>query len=1178
MDIARHVLDTYFRDTTNPLVRHHLDSFADLLSTKIPNFIAGMNPLELNLGDGRFIRVYIGGKDAKQLFYSPPVDELGNAILPHQCRLDNKTYALDIRMNLDIEYEIDKDVTTKRFEDIALAQLPLMLKSSLCYLAPMPSEELYACGECRFELGGYFIIDGAETALLTQERLADNMFYSGKRKQVSGDSPGMKTLVEKEESSKIEDASKAGPHEYFAAIRSISEDGTKGPYSHFLVIPPANRKPDDPKQLAAVSDLSVFSTKRLSVITLPDFTQQVPVISVFRALGLTNDQDIYDTVLAGIPPQERTQYDELFAELILSHDVFTRQQMAVEKDQEQDPDLLFLKRQTRTRSAGGVYVNLYDKMFPHCEPIEGESAAAFYRRKAYLLGYMMRLAMDAALGIKEKTDRDHLRFKRLAASGELVFQEFRRVFKETAKNMLTLLDSKVHFEQQQFAGKKLVELVQEENTGYFWKAYNFMNEISKSFKGRWGGKDGVAQELTRFSFLGTVAQLRRINVDVDKGSKLVDMRRIHGSSWGLMCPIDNPDGRNIGLIKSMTLLSSISRASPSKAVYDIVKKFKTFVPLSEIQPSMWDPRWTRVYINSDLVGVLTHKSDELHTILLSARRSGDLDKFVSISWNRMENEYLVHTDAGRPVRPIYREGVRGDQIKRLESWETMMKHMDLIDASECENMRISMEPFHPTYHSEIHGLAILSSTTAVLPNCDFDPGTRNAFSCQQVKQACGWHNTAFSKRFDTIATWLNYAQRPLSQTWVYNNILGKSGCLPYGENPIVALMIYTGYNQEDSILLNEGSLQRGMFQTTYYHSYDFEEDALEKGMKEGEKSPLVIRSAEFGNIATDPKYRETVTRKEGYDYDKLDSDGFIKPGVPVDEKTILAGKVQPKLNASGTVVGYTDISEVPKRGQVGFVDAVYKYTTKDGLRAVKIRVAEHRIPVLGDKFSARHGQKGTCGLRIAEEDMPYTAQGVRPDMIVNPHAFPSRMTIGQFIEAMSTKLGVEMGALIDATPFSTQNRVAETSELLVRAGFHPYGHEVLYNGQTGEMMEAEIFMAPTYYIRSKLMVEDKINFRATGPKKLLTHQPVEGRANEGGLRIGEMERDCLITHGVSKFLNESLMERSDKTELLFQPESGLLDANPDLLSTTLTTPYALGLTIHELESMHISVNLVSGNH
>jgi DNA-directed RNA polymerase II subunit RPB2 len=1173
MEIARHVLDTYFQDTTNPLVRHHLDSFRDMLSIKIPNFIIGMNPITLNLGDSRFIKVYIGGKKGNEIFYSPPVDDIGNAILPHQCRLDNKTYALDIRMNVDVEYVFEKDTETKRFENVMMAQLPLMLKSSLCYLTPMTSEQLYGSGECKFELGGYFIIGGAEKVLLTQERLAENMFYASKRKQISSGSSGTKTLVEKETTSKLEGATKDEPDEYVAGIRSSSEDGTKGPYSHFLIIPPANRKPDDPKQVSTTSDLSVFSTKRLSVITLPDFTQPVPLMSVFYALGLTNDQDIYDTILAGIPPIERTQYDELFSELVLSHDLFVQQEMAKEKDQNQDPNLLFLKRQTRTRSEGAVYINLFEKLFPHCAPLDNESPAAFYRRKAYLLGYMGRMAMDVALEIKPKTDRDHFRFKRLSASGELMFQEFRRVFKETSRRMLTEMDSRIHFEQQQYAGKKLVELLQEENIGYYWRASSFMYDIEKSFKGKWGGKDGIAQELSRYSFLGTVAQLRRVNMDVDKGGKIVEMRRIHSSTWGIMCPIDNPDGRNIGLIKSMTLLCSISTASSSKLIYDTIKSNSEFIPLSLINPSVWEPQWTRVYLNSDLVGVLRKNSDCLHQTLLEKRRTEQIDKFVSISWNRLENEYLIYTDAGRPARPVYQEGTKSDQIKKLTKWDSIVKkHMDYIDAAETENLRISMEPFHPELPSEVHGLAILSASTSVLPNCDFDPGTRNAFSCQQVKQACSWYNTAFNKRFDTIATWLNYAQRPLSQTWVYNHTLG---CLPYGENPIVALMIYSGYNQEDSVLLNESALNRGMFHTTYYHSYDFEEEPINMGFDKGEVK--VFESTEFANIATDPKFRETVTRKEGYNYDLLDSDGIIRAGVEVDDKTILIGMVHPIKNSGGVITGYSDASKITKRGQTGFIDSVYRYVTKDGLRAAKIRIAEHRVPILGDKFSARHGQKGTVGLRIREEDMPYTSKGLRPDMIVNPHAFPSRMTIGQFIESMSTKLGVEMGSIIDATPFSTQNRVSETSELLLKAGFHPYGHEVLYNGQTGEMMEAEIFMAPTYYIRSKLMVEDKLNYRATGPKKLLTHQPVEGRANDGGLRIGEMERDCLITHGTSKFLNESLMERSDKTEVLFQPESGLLDANPELESVVLTTPYALGLTIHELESMHISVTLVSGS-
>lgn len=1173
MEIARHVLETYFNDTANPLVRHHLDSYRDLLMTKIPNFISGMNPLTLNLGDTRFIKVYIGGKKADEIKYVHPRDEIGNPILPHQCRLDNKTYSIDIRMNVDIEYVIGNDTINKRFEDISLGQMPLMLKSSLCYLSTMTSEELYDAGECKFELGGYFIVGGAEKVLLSQERLAENMFYASKRKQVTSASPGSKTLVEKESASKLEGATKSEAFEYVAGIRSVSEDGTSGPYSHFLIIPPDNKKPDDPKQLASTTDFSEFSTKRLVVITLPGFTQPVPLISVFYALGLTTDQDIYDTILCGIPAAERSQYDELFAAMILSHDLFVRQEMLREEDQSQDPNMLFLRRQTRTRSQGGVYINLYDQMFPHCGTYDGESPPELYRRKAYLLGYMARLAMEVALDIKPKTDRDHFRFKRLSASGELIFQEFRRIYKDVSKRMLTELDTRVHFEQQQYAGKKIAELVQEENVGYYWRAGSLMYELGKSFKAKWGGKDGVSQELTRFSYLGTIAQLRRINTDADKGAPIIEMRRIHSSTWGLMCPTDNPDGRNIGLIKSMTLLSSISTATPSMAVLQIVRKFPNFIPLSLINPSTWKTEWTKININSDLVGVITADTEDLHTTLMETRRAGNLDKFVSLSFNRLENEYSIFTDAGRPLRPIYREGIAGDAVKKLKNWSTIReKTMDYIDASETETLRISMEPFSRTRPSEIHGIAIMSATASVLPNSDFDPGTRNAFSCQQVKQACGWFNTAFNKRFDTISTWLNYAQRPLSQTWLYNKILGGSGCLPYGENPIVALMVYSGYNQEDSVLLNEAALKRGMFHTTYYHSYDFEEEALESTFDKGEMK--ILSSSEFANIAVDPKYRETVTRKEGYNYDLLDSDGIIRVGVPVDEKTILVGIVTPKTK-NGVTVGHNDVSKVPKKGQIGFVDAVYRYPTANGLHAVKIRVAEHRLPILGDKFSARHGQKGTVGLRVREEDMPYTAGGLRPDMIVNPHAFPSRMTIGQFIEGMSTKLGLHMGSIIDATPFSTQNRVGETRELLINAGFHPYGHEVMYSGHTGEMMESEIFLAPTYYIRSKLMVEDKINSRATGPKKLLTHQPVDGRANDGGLRIGEMERDCLISHGISKFLNESLMERSDKAELLFQPESGLLDANPELETKKLDMPYVLGLLIHELESMHISVKLMS---
>ena len=1174
MEIARHVFDTYFSDVTNVLVRHHLDSFAYMLDTKIPNFILGKNPLSLSLEDGRRIDIYIGGKDGKSIKYLPPTDDFGTAILPHQCRLENKTYTLTIKAKFEIVYTVEKETITKVFEDVTLAKVPLMTKSSLCYLSNMTSEQLYDAGECKFELGGYFIIGGQEYVLLTQERLGENMFYASKRAPPPSDTE-TRTLVEKEKEIGLEKVTKAEKFEYVAGVRSASEDGTKGPYSHFLIIPPANVKPNDSKLVAKTNDYGDFSTNRLALITLPGFTQPVPLISIFYALGLTSDQDIYDTILAGIPESERQQYDELFIELILSHEKFLRQMMAKEEDQTEDSNMLVLYRQTRSRTKAGVYFNLYNELFPHCELREKESSASFYRRKSYLLGIMTRMAMEVALDIKPKTDREHYRFKRLDASGDLVFQEFRRIFNEVSKNMTLQLDRRIEFQRQTYEGSKIADLVQIENMSYYWTAYEFMNQFEKSFKGKWGGKDGIAQILGRLSYLGSIAHLRRVNVQMDKDTKIVEPRRIHGSSWGLMCPSDNPDGHNIGLIKSMTLLSSLSTQSPSKAILDILEAYPSFTALSLIHPSTWNPKWTRVFLNSDLAGVVEKDTDTLHETLLSMRRKGDIDKYVSLCWNRLDNEYIIYTDAGRPTRPLYREGVKPEQVKRTKRWADMTRNlMDYVDAQETECLRISMEPFSLTKLSEIHGLALLSASASVIPYSDHNAGVRNMFSCQQTKQACAWFNTAFNKRFDTVATWLNYAQRPLAQTWTMNAVLGKDGCMPYGKNLMIAIATYTGYNQEDSIIFNDGALKRGLFTITYYHSYDFEEESVNMGYDMNEKATVVLNKSEFANVAMDPRFRETVSRMPDYDYSMLDANGIIKKGSVVTDKTILVGMVNPTL-VNGQVTGYTDASKKPKRGQHGIVDDVYTYENSVGLHCVKIRISENREPDTGDKFAVRHGPKGTCGTRIPEVDMPYTSSGLIPDMIFNPHAFPSRMATGQIIEMMMAKAGIYLGALSDATPFSAQNQLEESVDLFKKLGFQSQGHDVLYNGMTGEMIQVEIFTGVAYYIRLKQMVEDKINYRGTGPRKLLTHQPLEGRANDGGLKIGEMERDVLLAHGISKFWNESVMERSDKEPALFQPALGKFDANPNYPHVRMEVPYALRLYLNEIESMHISTHLTS---
>ena len=1160
--MARHVVTTFLKDTLNPMIRHHLDSYSDFLETKIPRFVQAMNPFKRSLEDGRQIRIYVGGKDGSNITYVSPVDEEDIAILPHACRLENKTYAFEVRADITVEYDYGDEVQTKIFENVLIGNIPLLLKSSICYLRPMTSDQLYDAGECRFELGGYFIINGQERVLLTQESLGSNMFYAKKRIEMPSRDE-VRTRSEKELKAKIDSATKENKFEFIAGIYSESEDGTRRA-GHLLKIPPENKKMTDSAKISKSSDYAEFSTSRLATLQLAGFDNPVPLISVFYALGFTSDQDIYDVTLAGV--RERTLYDTLFAELIFSHEKYLASEMAKQDDQTQDGNLLFLKRQTRTRSNGAVYTTMYSSLFPHCEVQEGESAPAFYRRKAYLLGHMLRMTMDVALGNTPDSDRDHFKFKRLKASGDLCFDEFRRIYKEIGAGMLLELDRRVEFEKETYKAKNLSNLIQEEGIrNFYWKPYIFKNEFEKSFKGTWAGESGVAQVLSRFSYLGTIAHLRRINLKMDKGSKQREPRRLHASSWGLMCPIDNPDGRNIGMIKSLSLFSRLTTQASSQDLKKLILQQENVRILTAINPAIWNALWTKVFLNSDLVCVVMKDTENFHSEMVQARRAGVIDKFVSLTWNRLENDYIIQTDAGRPCRVIYREGTKLESVKSCKTWENMLKHMDYIDSQEAECLRISMEPFHPEFHSEIHGTTIFSATGSVMPFTDHNQAPRNMFTCQQVKQACSWYNTAFNKRFDTIATHLHTPQQPLCQTWASRAVLG-GGCIPFGENAIVAIAIYGGYNQEDSILINKSALNRGMYQTSYYHSYDEFESIID---------PAAQTHTMFANPASDPRYRETVSRKDGKDYDYLDAEGIVKQGTKVTPKTILVGMLTPKTNAAGQVVGYVDSSVVPKRGQMGMIDAVYRYTTAEGLQGVKIRIAEVREPVLGDKFGSRHGQKGTIGLLIPEEDMPVTGSGLRPDLIINPHALPSRMTIGQFLEGMSSKVAVELGATIDGTAFSTQQRISDTKEVLTQLGYHPYGNELLYNGMNGEMIEAEIFMGPTYYQRFKHMVEDKINYRSTGARTLLTHQPLEGRANDGGLRIGEMERDSLIAHGMSNFLNESMMLRSDAHDFLFQPETGLLDANPEYPTTEVSMPYTMGLFIHEIESMHIQVKLSS---
>ena len=465
--------------------------------------------------------------------------------------------------------------------------------------------------------------------------------------------------------------------------------------------------------------------------------------------------------------------------------------------------------------------------------------------------------------------------------------------------------------------------------------------------------------------------------------------------------------------------------------------------------------------------------------------------------------------------------------------------VEYIDPNETEHSLIAQNwkdwennaDKHARYtHMEIHHAFLFGIMCNQSIFAETNPAARISFSCSQSRQACSIYHSNFHVRMDKTAIVLNYGQTPLLKTRLLNHIDREEH--PYGENVIVAIMCYTGYNVEDAILVNEGAIQRGLFNTTYYSVYSEHEERKKSGA--GDNSTLVT-DKRFSNIESEAS---VVGLKPGHDYSKLDRNGLIKENTEVDDKTIIIGLTSNSASKPGMRV---DASKTTKKGQLGIVDKAFITEGEEGERIAKVRIREMRIPNLGDKMASRAGQKGVVGLVIPKKDMPFTKDGLKPDLIINPHALPTRKTIGHLVECLIGKVCTMYGGFSDCTAFNNEgSKAALYGRLLPEVGFHSSGHDIMYNGMTGEQIETEIFIGPNYYMRLKHMVKDKINYRALGPRTALTKQPVSGRANDGGLRIGEMERDSVIGHGINEFLRESMMERGDEYQMVVCNTTGAL--------------------------------------
>lgn len=1118
-ELSRSLIDKYFTTTQYPYTRHHIDSYDQFLQQDLVSIVKSQNPILIlkDLLDEKTstykyeVKIFIGGEDANAIEIGTPTVSLQNTdevrvLYPNEARLRNLTYASSVYADIvvKIKYTTSTGSVTEwapiTFPKWLLFKIPIMLHSRYCILNNKPREFLREVGECPYDNGGYFIVDGAEKVLITRQEQAFNTLY-----------------VTPQNDPKVQ---------VYASISCLSAETRQVKRIAFALM----RHVEKPNKTA-------HSTIQVS---LPFVRKPIPLFVLFRALGFQSDEEILKLIFPDFEnPEAKVLLPKLHSSIIEGFP-FLNTYTAVQ----------YIKTLTKGFSIAHVLDIIRNQLFIHM-PNDPTSQALF-------LGDCVRKILRVAEEYDQKTDRDDTRNQRCLTSGFLVQELFNNSYKLWVKATALAIDKEYNYNKAVlYKDENFVNIFQPGNDSRIFMAGLLTDMIMKGFKGKWGTglgeeKSGVLQAMSRLSYVDFMSHCRRVILDFDTGMKLTGPRKLHTSQYGYFCTSETPTGASIGITKNMSIMTAISTASQTPKFFDWLRTTgRVYKPedVTEEQRIIFVP----VYINGGMFGY-TAKPYLLTEVLKTLKRCGCLPYSVSISFSIRDRTVYVYMDAGRPLRPLiwlkdakvpvdklrssptWRDLVLGNlesraganlestefvdplvgRTNKLEDYPDMLTPhtgaIEYVDPYEQNEAFIANNPVYitpETTHIEVHPSTIMSMMTSLIPFAPHNQSPRNQLSCSQSKQGVSIYATNWRNRFDNTAHVLCYGEMPMTRT-IYNNYLGE-GKMAYGMNCILAIACWTGYNQEDGIVMNYDALKRGMFRSMAFRSYEAHEE-------DDEKANVKVR---FGNPALIGNWKDL---KPGLDYSKLDDRGIVREGEYVDETTVIVGAYM--MSTTGGTIN--DASTTPQVWTRGRVEKVVVMVNNMGLRLVKIRVVQDRIPELGDKFSNRHGQKGTIGALLRGHDMPRTKDGIVPDMIMNPHAIPSRMTIAQNLEQLLGKTAALSGAIGDGTSFMNDGSPQEAiGGILEQIGYEKYGNEVLYNGSTGEQIQAAIFIGPVYGMRLKHMVEDKWQARGQGRKEQRTHQPTGGRGQQGGLKIGEMDRDAIIAHGGMSFVKESFMERSD---------------------------------------------------
>ena len=1111
------------------LVNHQLGSFNDFLphdQNPAPWMQRVVDNISVGADEARrgAIRLELGDLDViielgKIRIGRPIVYEANGSqteSIPMMARLRNMTYSAPVYLEFTI---VEEGMEIEEVEE-EIGNMPVMVKSMLCnlhrhYLTGEGSSDddyknaLILKGEDPQDPGGYFIVNGTERVLVCLEDLAPN-----------------RVMVENEQryQRKTELAKVFSQREGFRALTVVE------------------KKKDGILQ-----------------VSIPVASGQVPLAVLMMALGMESADDIMQAITND--PEMQNLILANIEEIHSTEGIYTTQE-ALEYMERR-----FAAGQSKEYRKKRINYILDNTLLPHLN-----TTYEARLKKAVFLGRMAREVLELNRGQRKPDDKDHYANKRLKLAGNLMEELFR-------SGLQALLNDMKYQMERSYSKRK------ENRIHHAVRRDVLTNKIMHAMAtGNWtGGRAGVSQLLDRTCNMATLSHLRRVISPLTRSQPHFEARDLHPTQFGRLCPNETPEGQNCGLVKNLALMVDVSENLPDAHIREVLDELDIH-PIEEGEAQLG-----KVYFNGDLIG--THESPvDLVTEIRQRRRKNMISNVVNVRYDDSLNDVIINSDPGRIRRPLLvvgrnnRLNIKERDIDSLQQgkseWDDLLNKgiVEYIDAEEEENCLIALneddlernKKTHKYSHMEVDPMTILGVATSNVPFPEHNSSPRCTMGAGMSKQSLGLGQANYRIRPDTRGHLLHYAEVPMLQTEAmkYNTLITR----PAGQNMVVAVMSYHGYNMEDALIFNQGSIDRGIGRSTFVRTYMSEE----RRYPGGQEDRFVIPGPDVRGARSE----------EAYFY--LEEDGLIYPEIDLSGKEVLIGKTSPPrfLSEPTDFLSPQKVREssvTVRHGEKGTVDSVMLSETENGSRIARIRVRDQRVPEMGDKFASRHGQKGVIGHIVPAEGMPFTEQGITPDLIINPHAIPSRMTVAHLLEMIGGKVGSMEGRAVDGSAFSGEKE-NDLRTSLAEFGFRHSGREVLYDGQTGRRIDAEIFIGVIYYQKLHHMVSGKLHARSRGPVQLLTRQPTEGRARMGGLRFGEMERDCLIAHGAAMVIKDRLLDESDKTVQFVDSKSGhiaYLDRRGVLTSPMgdntsiypVTMSYAFKLLLEELKSLGIAARL-----